>query len=35
MYSNNNDSCPEMGCQLIKLIDLFDPHGKKNLYGEV
>ncbi len=28
-------SCPEMGCQLIKLIDLFDPHGMKNLYGEV
>ncbi len=28
-------TCPEMGCQLIKLIDLFDPHGMKNLYGEV
>ncbi len=28
-------SCPEMGCQLIKLIDLFDPHGIKNLYGKV
>ncbi len=27
--------CPEMGCQLIKLIDLFDPHGMKNLYGKV
>ena len=25
----------EIGCQLIKLIDLFDPHGKKILYGKV
>ncbi len=24
-----------MGCQLIKLIYLFDQHGMKNLYGEV
>ena len=28
-------SCPEIGRQLIKLIDLFDPHVMKNLYGEV
>ncbi len=27
--------CPEIGCQLIKLIDLFDPHGIKKLYGKV
>ncbi len=32
---NKQGTCPEMGCQLIKLIDLFDPHGMKNLYGEV
>ena len=25
----------EIGRQLIKLIDLFDPHVMKNLYGEV
>ena len=25
-------SMPRIGCQLIKLIDLFEPHGKENLY---
>ena len=30
-----NSTCPEIGHQLIKLIDLFDPHVMKNLYGEV
>ena len=25
-------SCPEIGRQIIKLIDLFDPHVMKNLY---
>ena len=33
--SNIWDTCPEIGRQLIKLIDLFDPHIMKNLYGEV
>ena len=28
-------TCPEIGRQLIKLIDLFDPHGIKKLYGKV
>ena len=27
-------SCPEIGHQLIQLIDLFDPHVMKNLYGK-
>ena len=28
-------ACPEIGGQLIKLIELFDPRGMKNLYGKV
>ena len=33
--SQQSHTCPEIGRQLIKLIDLFDPHVMKNLYGEV
>ncbi len=35
VYDDHMTSCPEIGCQLIKLIDLFDPHGMKNLCGKV